>query len=235
LLGIWLVEQLLGFSGPLAQGAFALLHSHHNLKFAPERDAIILGFCRGSNVLHIGAADSPYSLEKLRQGLLLQTKIGEVAMRLIGIDSDQEAVELLQATGVQNLMVGDVDSTPALPFIPNVVVFGETIEHLTNIGTALESLKRLMNSHTRLLISTPNVLSLYVFCKRETQHDDHRVGFTYGLLLQVLNSYGLEVEDFYFTFLNRATDDFKRFIWRSVSRYLIGLSETLLAVCKLKE
>ncbi len=168
----------------------------------------------------------------------MQARIGEVAKRLVGIDCDRQAVGLLQAAGVQSLVVGDLDSLSTLPFSPDVIVFGETIEHLSNVGSALENLKRLMSPDTRLLISTPNLVSLYylyqVFRKRETHHNGHRVGFTYGLLVQLLNSYDLEVEDFYFTFLNRPTDDFKKVIWKSISRYFKGFSETLLAVCKLK-
>lgn len=213
-----------------------MLYSHRELPFAPSRDGLILDLCAGKRVLHVGAADSPYSAEKLASGLLLQVELARVASRLVGIDSDREAVELLRRAGVPDLTHADLESFEDPGLEPELIVFGETLEHLDNPGHGLDVLVGGMRAETRLLISTPNLTSLYnawqAVRRRETVHPDHRVGFTYGLLKQLCEAHGLELERFWFTFLDRERTDWKERLWRRVSRRLPGLSETLLALCR---
>ena len=66
----------------------------------------------------------------------------------------------------------------------------------------------------------------------EEIHDDHKVGFTYALLSQLLESQKLTIEDFYFTFLPRNRLRLAHHLWRSISKLRHGLAETLLFICK---
>jgi hypothetical protein len=131
-----------------------------------------------------------------------------------------------------------MNSVSDLGFRPQVIIFGETIEHITNIGSCLETLKLCMDEETKLIISTPNCYALRFFSMvlrmRETIHDDHKVGFSYGLLHQLLKSHGLRVEDFYFTFLPRDHYPLWRKIWILSSKMRSGFAETLLAICRLE-
>lgn len=213
-----------------------MLYSHRDLKFAPERDRLILDLCRDRRVLHIGAADSPFTEEKLRAGLLLHARLREVSRELCGVDLDRQAVEWLRDRGFDDLVYADVTRMDEMPLAAEVIVFGETLEHLGDPAGALRSLRELMTDETRLVISTPNLPSLYFFAQllqhRETHHPDHVVGFSYGLLVQLAASCGLEVTDLWFTFLDRERIGFKDKLWRTLSRRWKGLAETLLAICR---
>jgi hypothetical protein len=188
--------------------------------------------------LHIGAADSPHTRKKLAAGLLLHERLSTVATGLLGIDLDADAATWLNEQGLPEIRVVDMNNAPDLGFDPEVIVFGETIEHVVNVGACLDTLKACMKPNTSLVISTPNCFHLWfmsmVVRNHESIHDDHKVGFTYGLLVQLLESQGLAVSDFYFTFLPRRKLPVWRLAWCLASRLRPGLAETLLAICHLK-
>lgn len=207
--------------------------------FARNRDEVIAELSTDKRVLHVGAADSPYTEQKLEQGLLLHQRLSSVTSELHGIDIDPEAVEIVNKSGLARIQVRDINDLhmeDEQRF--DVIIFGETIEHLVDLGSSLESLKRCMDNNSVLLISTPNLFSLDLFRMgargKEHVHDDHKVGFSYGLLSQLLTSAGLDVELIYFTFLPRACDGYRKRIWTSLARWKPGLSETLLAVARLQ-
>jgi hypothetical protein len=212
--------------------------SYKKLKRARNRDDVILRICQGKRVLHVGSADSPYTQQKFDNGLLLHSRLGGVAEELVGVDLDAEAARWMNCRGLAETHVMDLDRAPSLGFSADVIIFGETIEHLVNVGLCLDSLKACMTESTRLIVSTPNCYHLWftsmVLRNHETVHDDHKVGFTYGLLFQTLRHKGLMVEDFYFTFLPRERFTWWRRLWILASWLRPGISETLLAICTLK-
>lgn len=212
-------------------------YRYDGLGFAWDRDAEILRLCHGKKVLHIGAADSPRTLDKLSQGLLLHERLGRVASDLVGVEIDEDAVRLLADRGFTNIRICDLNQLATLDYKPDVIVLGETIEHLMNVETCLTGLKRVMTKDTRLIISTPNCYHLYfvsmVARDYEVIHDDHKIGFTYGLLHQLLAANGLKIDEFYFTFLPRPRYQWWRRTWRGAAYLRKGFSETLLAVCRL--
>ena len=65
-----------------------MLYSYRDTKYSDSRDAVILAKCAGRRVLHIGAADAPYTREKLEAGSLLHPRIEEVAAEGVGVDVD---------------------------------------------------------------------------------------------------------------------------------------------------
>lgn len=213
--------------------------SYKNLKLSNNRDDVILAICKGRRVLHIGAADSPYTRDKYASGLLLHKRLSNVAFELVGIDLDKDAVDWMNSQGLPETRVVDMNDVCDLGFSPEVIIFGETIEHVVNVGASLNTLKSCMTQDTRLVISTPNCYHLWfasmVLRDHELIHDDHKVGFTYGLLWQALKSQGLKIDDFYFTFLPRERYAWWMRAWRIASKFRHGLSETLLAVCTLDQ
>jgi hypothetical protein len=215
-----------------------MYYSYKNMKVSRNRDDEILEICRGKRVLHIGAADSPYTCAKFDSNLLLHKRLSTVTTELLGIDLDADAADWLNHQGLPEIRVMDMNDIASLEFRPQVIVFGETIEHVVNIGTCLATLKSCMNAETLLLISTPNCFHLrfasMVLRNYEDVHDDHKVGFSYGLLHQLLRSQKLKIVDFYFTFLPRSEYPWWRRGWYRVSTFRHGFAETLLAVCRLE-
>lgn len=212
-------------------------YSYKGITLRPNRDEIICELCKGKKVLHIGATDAPFTEEKLGKGLLLHTKLMEHAQSVYGIDIDQKAIDYLQTQGINNIALFDMNKLGDIPFAPDVIVFGEIIEHLQNLETALNNLKSVMTPDTELLISTPNQLYVLNFLitliqNRECIHEDHKIGFTYGSLTQLLSASGLTLNDFYFTFLPRSSEAWYKKISRLICRFRPGVAETLLAVAK---
>jgi 2-polyprenyl-3-methyl-5-hydroxy-6-metoxy-1,4-benzoquinol methylase len=121
----------------------------------------------------------------------------------------------------------------------DVIIFGEIIEHLENLKIALENMKQVMHEDTELIITTPNLFYLHntvqIFLKNhELVHHDHKVGFTYGIINQLLNANGLEISDFYFTFLPRLKEKLDKKIIRFLCHFRPAYSENLCVIAKLK-
>ncbi len=154
--------------------------------FNPCRNEIVLELCKGKRIMHIGACDSPHAKEKLQSGLLLHAQLCKVASTCSGIDIDRESIDWLVNQGFSNVEFLDMHQLDQSTFNAEVVVFGETIEHLSNPGECLASLHRYMRESSQLVLSTPNCYGLWLVSQSlrnfEKIHDDHRVGFTYGLL-----------------------------------------------------
>lgn len=214
--------------------------------FVSNRDEFILSLCKEKRVLHIGATDWPFTREKLDKGQLLYVRIGNVAKEQIGIDLDEESATFLNKKDVPNstVLVLDMNTVHDLDFTPDIILFGETIEHLINPGIALDNLKKVMTEDTILVTSTPNAFALKNFANAfrgiERQHPDHSMAFTYRTLIQLLAKCDLAVINAKFTFLpgHTQSDDLN---WKgkfeSFLRVWIGsrfplLASTLLIVAQ---
>lgn len=216
-----------------------MTYSYKGLLLKDNRDLLISEQCKGKKVLHIGATDAPYTREKLAADLLLHKKLMEHSKSVFGIDIDKESIEYLKQQGMDNITYFDMNALAELSYQPDVIIFGEIIEHLQNLETALQNLKSIMTQETKLIISTPNQFYLLNFLitllqKRECVHEDHKTGFTYGLLQQLLEANGLEINQFSFTFLPRESEAWYKKITRIICRISPGVSETLLATVQLK-
>src|SRR5436190_1514233 len=101
-----------------------------------DRDTYFLDACRGKKVLHIGCTDAPFTQSKFASGALLHQKLGPVTSILVGVDIDKESVDWLTERGVKDLYVWDASNIKTLVakigFIPDVIVAGEVLEHLSS-------------------------------------------------------------------------------------------------------
>lgn len=134
----------------------------------------------------------------------MYVSIGAVAAEQLGVDMDKASVDFLNEQHVPNskMQVQDMNKLSDISFKSDVVVFGETLEHLMNLETAISNLKQTMTDETKLLISVPNTFYfmnfVYAFFRREHQHPDHSVSFTYKTLVQLLGKNHLTVDRFAF-------------------------------------
>ena len=196
------------------------------LRYIPNRDTHIVDMCRGKHVLHVGASDWPFTKERWERGDLLYFRIGEVAAEQIGIDMSKEGSEFLNGKHIPNsqIVVRDMNELHDLEFDPDIIVFGETLEHLMNLKTALTNIKKVMGTNTMLIISVPNAFYfmnfVYALFRKEHQHPDHSVAFTHKTLIQLLGKNVLAVQDFGFTFLEISTDT-SIMNWRGKTMYLL--------------
>ena len=214
-------------------------YSYKKLKSHQNRDELIIQKCTNKEVLHLGATDAPYTKEKLKKNLLLHTYIEKVSSNVIGLDIDKPSIDFLSEQGITNIRYFDMNNLAKLDFKVDVIIFGEIIEHLENLKIALENMKTVMHTDTELIITTPNLFYLHntlqIFLKNhELVHHDHKVGFTYGIINQLLNANGLEISDFYFTFLPRLKEKLDKKIIRLFCKYRPAYSENLCVIAKLK-
>jgi hypothetical protein len=214
-------------------------------QYIPLRDPYIVDKCKGQKVLHIGPTDWPYTKRKIIRGKLLYKKIDEVCSQQIGIDLDSKGANYLNSMNFKKskIIVQDMNENFDLGFIPDVIIFSETMEHLMNQGIALNSIKKMMDSETDLIISVPNATYILRFIHAlfgsEKQHPDHSAAFSYRIMIQLLEKNDLKVEEFLFTYLAPIDKDLKfrrRFIQkiiRPVTRLFPMLASNLLIHSKL--
>jgi 2-polyprenyl-3-methyl-5-hydroxy-6-metoxy-1,4-benzoquinol methylase len=163
------------------------------------RQKYIVERCSGKRVLHIGACDWPYTKIQIDRGRLLYKKIDAVCKRQLGVDLDKESIDYLKTLQFENSTIihHDMNKIGELDFIPEVIVFGETLEHLMNLEIAISNIKQAMDSNTELIISVPNALwymnVINALRGGEHQHPDHSVAWTYKTLHQFLSKNNLSV------------------------------------------
>ncbi len=175
--------------------------------YLPYRDDYIVEKCKGKKVLHIGATDAPFTEEKFNKGTLLYSKIATVASEQLGVDLDRKSADFLNEKKLPNsrIEILNLDNIANFDFNPEVIIFGETLEHLMNLQTALYNIKKAMNENTELIISVPNATNflsfIFAVLGLEMQHQDHKVAFTYKTLTQLLHFNDFEIEEVKFTWL----------------------------------
>lgn len=185
-----------------------------------SRDKKLLEFCIWKKVLHIWACDSPFTKEKFNGecGPFLYREIDTICKHQLGIDLDQESVDFLNShrdeLSNSEARCMDMNTFGELDYEPDIIIFGEVIEHLMNLETALTNLKKVMKKDTLLIISTPNSYCFEgiignIFW-RESFHEDHKVYFSYGMLTNLLRHNKIQVVDAYFCKIGHEPDNTKR-------------------------
>ncbi len=174
-----------------------MVHVHHPLpRSEVHRERYILDRARGLRVLHVGAADAPYTWDALANGTWLHSKLSAVAGECLGVDIDEPTVaRLRQERGITNLRVANCETLdPADVGTFDLVVAGEVIEHLDNPGLFLDGVRRVVSPTGHLLITTINA-----FCLRrlvripthiESVHPDHTYYFSHRTLSTLVERHG---------------------------------------------
>jgi predicted TPR repeat methyltransferase len=164
----------------------------------------ILRLCRGKKVLHLGCTDAPYTKERGER--LLHTRMLEVtdASALWGLDVSEDGCRMLQEMGFDHVLHGNVEDMSASLLAENfdVVVAGEIIEHLANVGLFLDGVREIMSPTTELVVTTPNASSIkgfvHALLRREKVHPDHNYYFSHRTATQVLEKFGLTPREVYY-------------------------------------
>ena len=119
------------------------------------REDVIIPLVKNKNVLDCGGIDHWAMLLKQRQGVWLHEVIARHAKSVVGIDILETAVEEVAKQGKYTFMVANVEN---LPFHNefDVIIAGEIVEHIYNMGLFLDSAWRSLNGDGILVITTPN-------------------------------------------------------------------------------
>lgn len=170
-----------------------------------SRDATILALCRGQRVLHVGCTDAPFTAEKLESGVLLHSKLVDVAAAIVGADIDASGLDLLNSRipGTYiNLDVSAKFSDPALDKLrPTILLAGDVIEHVENQSAFVRGLERIARQFTgaKVVVTTPNALAIrqtvHTVANREVIHPDHRLIHSPRTIEYLFSTCGLELTE----------------------------------------
>ena len=174
-------------------------------RFIRKRDEWVLQKCRGRRVLHLGCTDWPLTAQRLQEGRLLHGRLNGVAAELVGVDPDQEGIE-----GISRAMPGltfaclraeEMADDPRIAGRPwDVILAADVLEHVSDVGSALGAMRRLMGPDSCLVLTTPSAFSLKRFAGlllqgREHVHPDHCYYFSPSTLHQCLQRQELQIAE----------------------------------------
>lgn len=188
------------------------LHELHELRFDDwtkivpkgcfvERDEVIVELCTGKTVLHVGAADAPFDLEKGRVGQLLHQKVQRVANSVVGVDIDKDAIASLREIGIQDILEADIcEVDPLRGKYFDVVLCCDVIEHVSAPGPLLAACRRYLQPDSKLVVTTMNATALKpalrALANREAVHHDHVAYYSFSTLGKLLLRTGFKLESF---------------------------------------
>jgi len=175
--------------------------------------------------LHVGCADDPHTKVKLNKQTLLHSKIKGVAQELYGIDLSTVGIKLLGEKGYKNLAVANVETmvnqSPFGSIKFDIVVAGETLEHLMNPGLFLNGAKQLLakSVSSRLLITVPNAYCGYRFLYtlltgKEAVNPDHVSYYSAKTLIKLVTTSGYDLDDISYYPANESRNDLNHGLFR---------------------
>ncbi|TKX85351.1 methyltransferase domain-containing protein [Halorubrum sp. SS5] len=157
----------------------------------------------GKKVLDIGIVQ--HDLENVESDDWIHGRVVEDASKVVGIDILEQEIRALQERGY-DARVADAENFD-LDETFEVVLAGELIEHLSNLGGFLESCYRHLNSDGKLILTTPNGMSIVFPARRLLNHDifnpQHTCIFDEQTLTQLLAKHGFTVEEINFIQTNQ--------------------------------
>ncbi|MFW6008534.1 MAG: methyltransferase domain-containing protein [archaeon] len=172
------------------------------------KEGYILKECKNKLVLHIGASAYVGYKKLVKNEPLLQQKLNKIAKKAIGVDFDTNNIEELKKEEITNIYFGDILKNTydkeILKHKYEVIVFGNVIEHLDNLGLAMQNLKQFCNKNTKIIVITPNAWSLLrimnMFMKNENVHKDHMFWPSKKTMNNIIKNDGFEIIEFKFGF-----------------------------------
>lgn len=167
-----------------------------DIKFVDRRQ-LIINHCSKKKVLHLGATAAPKTELNIKSNTLLHSSITEASKITIGMDFDQLMINKAKEYGINNIYFGDVekyDDYPKESF--EVIVAGEIFEHINNPGLAVQSLEKISDMNTEIIVTVPNAYSIKStirsFLGYEIIHPDHVLFHSPATLIELFKRYGFK-------------------------------------------
>jgi SAM-dependent methyltransferase len=166
-----------------------------------DRADLLVEFCTGRRVVHVGFVDEHRMDAKLASDRWLHARLAEVAESIVGLDLAEEGVGWAKEQGFEAHVVDaqSPEAVAALGLEPaDVVVAGEIIEHLDAPGPFLRAMRELLKADGMLVVTTPNAYRLLNFLApasgSELVHPDHTAWHSPHTLRNLMTRNGWEVE-----------------------------------------
>ncbi|MEO6052087.1 MAG: methyltransferase domain-containing protein [Pyrinomonadaceae bacterium] len=213
-----------------------------------QRLDLIRERCEGKRVLHLGCTNYPYTDQAIEHNMLLHFDLEAIADDVWGIDSDQRGIDILQARGSKQLILGDLERLDEtnLDQTFDVIVAGEMIEHLNNPGLFIQGVKRFMNKESVLIITTVNAycgMRFFYYGARgkrgkfEPVHPDHVAYYSYATLSTLVKRYDLQIERFLYYDLGNEHRPHSRWFLNKLNDICVKMApqwaDGVIALCRL--
>jgi|APSaa5957512535_1039671.scaffolds.fasta_scaffold81305_1 SAM-dependent methyltransferase len=177
-----------------------------------KRKKFITEYINNKTVIHIGCTGGLLGPDNEKVHIENYNKLEDThyifskfSKELSGLDISKSKIEFLKSQGFNNLYTHDIcDLNFNLDKKYDVVLFPNIIEHLSNVGNALQNIKKLMRKDSKLIITTNNAFDILVILKLffnyESVHDEHTSYYSYSTMKRILTMNELKIENFYFAF-----------------------------------
>lgn len=152
-----------------------------NKRKKDQREKYLLKYIKNKKALDLGAAD-------IRANFL--HRFIATHSTATGLDIDPERIKQVKNMGYK-VVLGDAQNYNLKEKF-DVIIAGEIIEHLTNLDGFLKSARKNLKKEGLLIITTPNVFSLYRrigFRKLDIPFEEHTCWFCANTLKQLLVKY----------------------------------------------
>ena len=164
----------------------------HKIKF-------VLNYVKNKTVLDIGCVQ--HNPENYKSKYWLHKAIVKVAKSVDGVDLYEPGVNYLKALGY-NIYLGNAE-TFNLGKEYDVVVAGDLIEHLNNVGEFLSNCRKHLKSNGVLLVSTPNPwywknILKAILHKEVNNNPEHTLWLCPRTLKQISERYGFEIVEWHY-------------------------------------
>jgi hypothetical protein len=201
------------------------------------RNDYFLDFCRGRDVVHLGACDTPFTRDAGSKGRLLHQQLKPVVKTLIGMDYDQPSIEWMRSdlgiTDIQQRDLSQRDST--LQPLGDVILCGDIIEHVNSPGDLIYNCNRLCRDGGDIIVSTINATALRPGLRalfgKEAVHPDHVAYYSFSNMGVICRRFGfepVEVRFFNYGTVSRMTG----FPLRMIFHWAPAVADGILVVAK---
>ncbi len=199
------------------------------------REAVIIRHVRDKDVLDCGGVDHWAFEMKESRGDWLHSIVAREARAGIGVDILESHVNRINRDGKYRFVQANVES---LPFENefDVVLAGEIVEHIYNMGLFLDSAWKALRPRGVLIITTPNKFRLTgmlygIVLGRERCHPEHTCHYSPQTLSYVVGRHGFTIEEIHLL-PRRARSRFVQFFRSLVCMVRPLLAETIVLVAR---
>jgi len=170
-----------------------------------DRFQLIGDLVRGKRVLDIGCVE--HNAINAERNYWLHEFVRRNAAETLGLDASADQIKILQGKGY-NVICADATNFH-LQRTFDMIVAGETLEHLANAGGFMQCAREHLAKDGRLILTTPNAncwsYSLEnLLLGHELDNEDHIALYTPRTITSLLQRYGFQVERFVFIAQNTA-------------------------------
>jgi 2-polyprenyl-3-methyl-5-hydroxy-6-metoxy-1,4-benzoquinol methylase len=176
---------------------------YYKIKKTKNRYNIIKNYIKGKDVLDLGCVNHDIVCEK--QEDWLHGFVKKHAKSVLGVDYLPSEVEKLRKKGY-DIICADVE-TMNLNKKYDVIIAGELIEHLSNFGLFLDTIKKHLKEEGIFIVTTPNAFSIRntlrgVLLGNVPANVEHTCWFCNKTLANLLKRKGFIYIDRYYYFDN---------------------------------